>query len=102
MTVDDSGDVFKKGIVIDSFCGRDFKIQLEEGICVGAVLAGKLRKHTKVIKGDEVMVRLTHYNNFTNGMITERLTKIPVENVVHKKRFTQRKRIKGRKSLKKL
>ena len=37
MTVDDSGDVFKKGIVIDSFCGRDFKIQLEEGICVGAV-----------------------------------------------------------------
>lgn len=97
MKVEDSGDVFKKGIVIDSFCGRNFTIQLEEGICVSAVLAGRLCKHTKVIRGDEVMVRLTPYDHFENGIITERLTKIPVENVVHKKRFKQRKRIKGRK-----
>ena len=102
MKVEDSGDVFKKGIVIDSFCGRNFKIKLEEGICVSAVLAGRLCKHTKVIRGDEVMVRLTPYNNFENGIITERLTKIPVENVVHKQDLNRGRELKAESSLKKL
>ena len=85
----ENNDILKKGVIIDSFCGYKFKVQLEEGVSVTATLAGSLRKYTKVMRGDEVMVRLSPYNGFEEGMICERLTKVPVVNVVHKKKRSQ-------------
>lgn len=84
--------IIKKGIVVNSFRGSVFDVQLEDGFIVKAYIAGGLRKFTKIIKGDEVMVKCSTYEP-ANGIICERLTKIPVINVVHKKKKSQLNRV---------
>lgn len=75
----------KKGIIEESFPGATFKVKLENGFTIQAVIAGKLRKNTKVIPGDEVIVRISSYD-YNRGLIIKRTTVTPIINVVHKRK----------------
>ncbi|MDO4415634.1 MAG: translation initiation factor IF-1 [Erysipelotrichaceae bacterium] len=59
------------GVVTD-IMPNAFKVELENGMEIRAVLAGKLRMHhIKVLQGDKVSVELSPYD-LTNGRITYR------------------------------
>lgn len=59
------------GVVTD-IMPNAFKVELENGMEIRAVLAGKLRMHhIKVLQGDRVSVELSPYD-LTNGRITYR------------------------------
>lgn len=59
------------GVVVD-IMPNAFKVELENGMEIRAVLAGKLRMHhIKVLQGDKVSVELSPYD-LTNGRITYR------------------------------
>ena len=59
------------GVVTD-IMPNAFKVELENGMEIRAVLAGKLRMHhIKVLQGDKVRVELSPYD-LTNGRITYR------------------------------
>ena len=59
------------GVVTD-IMPNAFKVKLENGMEIRAVLAGKLRMHhIKVLQGDKVSVELSPYD-LTNGRITYR------------------------------
>ena len=59
------------GVVTD-IMPNAFKVELENGMEIRAVLAGKLRMHhIKVLQGDKVSVERSPYD-LTNGRITYR------------------------------
>ena len=59
------------GVVTD-IMPNAFKVELENGMEIRAVLAGKLRMHhIKVLQGDKVSVELSPYD-LTNGRSTYR------------------------------
>ena len=59
------------GVVTD-IMPNAFKVELENGMEIRAVLAGKLRMHhIKVLQGDKVSVELSPYD-LTNGRMTYR------------------------------
>ena len=59
------------GVVTD-IMPNAFKVELDNGMEIRAVLAGKLRMHhIKVLQGDKVSVELSPYD-LTNGRITYR------------------------------
>ena len=59
------------GVVTD-IMPNAFKVELENGMEIRAVLAGKLRMHhIKVLQGDKVSVELSPYD-LTHGRITYR------------------------------
>jgi translation initiation factor IF-1 len=59
------------GVVTD-IMPNAFKVELENGMEIRAVLAGKLRMHhIKVLQGDKVSVELSPYD-LTRGRITWR------------------------------
>lgn len=62
-----------EGTVEESLPSASFKVQLDNGHCINAYLAGKLRQfQIKIVPGDRVKVELSPYD-LTRGRITYRL-----------------------------
>ena len=61
-----------KGTIIETLPSARFKVELENGHVITAVVAGKMRKHyIRIVPGDDVTVELTPYD-LTKGRITYR------------------------------
>ena len=67
-------EVIKKdGKVIEALMGGMFKIELDGGETILAVISGKMRKmHIRVLTGDRVRVEFSPHD-LTRGRITYRL-----------------------------
>ncbi len=62
----------QKGIVLEALPNMHFRVKLDDGMEVGAHLAGKLRIHRiKVLPGDKVTVEVSDYDK-TKGRIVYR------------------------------
>lgn len=60
------------GTIVESLPGTQFKVELENGHCIIAHVAGKMRKHfIRIVPGDSVTVELTPYD-LTKGRIVYR------------------------------
>ncbi len=61
-----------EGTIIDVLPSTHFKVELDNGIIINAVISGKLRmNYIKLIQGDRVKVEMSPYD-LTNGRITYR------------------------------
>jgi translation initiation factor IF-1 len=61
------------GTIIEALPGTKFKVQLENGHVIIAIVAGKMRKnYIRLVPGDGVRVELTPYD-LTKGRITYRM-----------------------------
>lgn len=61
------------GRVVEALPGAKFKVELENGHTILAIISGKMRKHyIRLVPGDLVEVELTPYD-LTKGRITFRL-----------------------------
>lgn len=60
------------GTVVEALPSARFRVELENGHQIIAIVAGKMRKHyIKLVAGDSVTVELTPYD-LTKGRITYR------------------------------
>jgi len=60
------------GVVIETLPNTRFRVELENGHVVTAVISGKMRKHyIRILTGDTVTVELTPYD-LSKGRITYR------------------------------
>ncbi|HEV2412319.1 MAG TPA: translation initiation factor IF-1 [Candidatus Saccharimonadales bacterium] len=61
-----------EGVVVESLPNTTFKVELENGHIILAVIAGRMRKHyIKILPGDRVVVELSPYD-LEKGRITYR------------------------------
>lgn len=61
-----------EGTIVEALPSAKFRVELENGHQIIAVVAGKMRKHyIKLVAGDSVTVELTPYD-LTKGRITYR------------------------------
>ncbi len=61
-----------KGVVLEALPNMHFRVRLDDGMEIGAHLAGKLRIHRiKVLPGDKVTVEVSDYDK-TKGRIIYR------------------------------
>ena len=66
------------GRVVEALPGAKFKVELENGHIILAIISGKMRKHyIRLVPGDMVEVELTPYD-LTKGRIIFRLKDQPV------------------------
>jgi translation initiation factor IF-1 len=66
------------GRVVESLPGAKFKVELENGHIILAIISGKMRKHyIRLVPGDMVEVELTPYD-LTKGRIIFRLKDQPI------------------------
>lgn len=66
------------GRVVEALPGAKFKVELENGHTILAIISGKMRKHyIRLVPGDMVEVELTPYD-LTKGRIIFRLKDQPV------------------------
>ena len=64
--------IVMKGTVIDASPGARFKVQLENGHTLNAIISGKIRKNNiQILLGDEVQVEMSPYD-LTLGRISYR------------------------------
>jgi translation initiation factor IF-1 len=62
------------GTIIESLPGTKFRVELENGHEIMAIVAGRMRKNfIRLVPGDGVKVELTPYD-LTKGRITYRLS----------------------------
>ena len=62
-----------EGKVIDTLPNTMFRVQLENGHIVTALISGKMRKHyIRILTGDSVKVEMTPYD-LTKGRISFRM-----------------------------
>ena len=62
------------GTIIESLPGTKFRVELEHGHEIMAIVAGRMRKnYIRLVPGDGVKVELTPYD-LTKGRITYRLS----------------------------
>ena len=55
--------IVSKGNVIDAAPGAKFKVKLESGHTINAVISGKIRKNNiQILLGDEVEIELSPYD----------------------------------------
>jgi len=60
------------GVVVETLPNTRFRVELENGHVVTAVISGKMRKHyIRILTGDTVTVELTPYD-LSKGRITYR------------------------------
>jgi len=60
------------GKVVETLPGTRFKVELDNGHTIIAIVAGKMRRHfIKIVPGDNVTVELTPYD-LSKGRITYR------------------------------
>jgi translation initiation factor IF-1 len=60
------------GVIVETLPGTQFKVELENGHCIIAHVAGRMRKnYIRIVPGDTVTVELTPYD-LTKGRITYR------------------------------
>ena len=60
------------GVVVDTLPNTRFRVELENGHVITAVISGKMRKHyIRILTGDTVTVELTPYD-LSKGRITYR------------------------------
>ncbi len=63
-----------EGQIVETLPGGQFRVMLENGHVILAVVAGKMRRHyIKIVPGDKVTVELTPYD-LTKGRITYRIS----------------------------
>lgn len=61
-----------EGVVVEALPNTTFKVELENGHIILAVIAGRMRKHyIKILPGDRVVVELSPYD-LEKGRITYR------------------------------
>ena len=61
-----------EGTVIETLPNTMFRVELENGHVVTALISGKMRKHyIRILRGDKVTVELTPYD-LSKGRITYR------------------------------
>ena len=66
------------GRVVEALPGAKFKVELENGHIILAIISGKMRKHyIRLVPGDMVEVELTPYD-LTKGRIIFRLKDQPI------------------------
>lgn len=72
MAKEKEGTVLTRGIVIDAAPGARFKVKLENGHILNAVIGGKIRKNNiQVLLNDRVEVEMSCYD-LSIGRITYR------------------------------
>ncbi len=61
------------GTVVEALPGTKFRVELENGHTIIAIISGKMRRHyIRLVKGDKVEVEMTPYD-LTRGRISFRL-----------------------------
>ena len=61
------------GTVVEALPGPKFRVELENGHTIIAIISGKMRKHyIRLVQGDKVEVEMTPYD-LTRGRISFRL-----------------------------
>jgi translation initiation factor IF-1 len=59
-----------KGKIVDTLPNAHFKVQLETGQIIAAVISGKIRKNfIKILTGDSVVVEISPYNTSIGRII---------------------------------
>lgn len=72
MSKDKDGMIITKGRITDASPGARFKVKLENGHVLNAVISGKIRKNNiQILLDDEVEIELSPYD-LTLGRITYR------------------------------
>jgi translation initiation factor IF-1 len=62
-----------EGAIKEALPGANFKVDLDNGVCILAHVSGRIRKHfIKILVGDRVKVELSPYD-LTQGRITYRM-----------------------------
>lgn len=68
-----NGNTEVPGTVLETLPNTMFRIELEDGRIVTAMVAGKMRRHfIRILPGDEVLVEMTPYDDARGRIVWRR------------------------------